>query len=399
MELNTTKVTPSETLEQYLWRLGNNREAFGLTWTEVADLINKEFRSDDEALSESAYRKKYAAAKLFYDEVFNREEFKSDDTQEKLRELERAKVALRDERISYNAQNRNAARVEQKLDYLEEQLSSISRIQFNSARENVVVSPETDNDLLIILSDTHFGQTFSSAWGEYNVEIGRNRLDQYLGEIRKIQLRHNSYRAYVSIQGDLISNSIHKSLAITNRENVIEQLKVSIEYISSFIAQLSEWFAEVYVTNVSGNHSRLDRKEDAIHSERLDDLIGWTISKLLADIPNVTIADDNIDIGLATMNIRGKEYLNCHGDYDAFSKSGVANLCMMVGHVPYAITFGHLHTCTVDDIQGVKAIRGGSLAGCGDQYTIEKRLKGKPSQMVCVCTDNGVECFYPIELN
>ena len=383
---------------EYLWELGQAKDAglLDMTWNEIAELINKEFRSDDEALTESAYRKKYAAAKQFYDEVFNHEEFKSDDTQEKLREIERAKVALRDERISYNAQNRIEARVEQKLNYLEDKLSSIGRIEFTS---NDAPQINSDNDLLVILSDTHFGQTFSSAWGEYNSDIAKHRLDEYLSEIRKIQLRHGSANVFVSIQGDLLSGSIHKSIAITNRENVVEQVKLTVEYISSFLLKLSEWFNEVYVTNVSGNHTRLDRKEDALHDERLDDLCGWMLKNLLAHIPNITIADDNIDIGLATMNIRGKEYLNCHGDYDAFSKSGISNLCMMIGHIPYAITFGHLHSCTVDDIQGVKAIRGGSLAGCGDQYTIEKRLRGKPSQMVCVCNENGVECFYSIELN
>lgn len=44
-------------------------------------------------------------------------------------------------------------------------------------------------------------------------------------------------------------------------------------------------------------------------------------------------------------------------------------------------------------------IRGGSLAGSGDDYTIEKRLTGKASQMVCVCDSTGVICYYPIELN
>ena len=44
-------------------------------------------------------------------------------------------------------------------------------------------------------------------------------------------------------------------------------------------------------------------------------------------------------------------------------------------------------------------IRGGSLAGSGDDYTIEKRLSGKPSQMVCVCNKRGVACYYPIELD
>ena len=396
MDIN---VLPNESLESYLWRLGNNKDTLGLMWTDIANLINRNFQDEDNYLSESAYRKRYNAAKQFYDEVFSKDEFKESDIQEQIRELEKMKIQLRDERLAYNAQNRSEARFDQKLDYLEEQLLSVGRVQFSCAKEQVkITNNESDNDLLIILSDAHWGQTFSSAWGEYNTEIGKDRLDQYLEEIRKIQLRHGSYRAFVSIQGDLISGNIHKSLAVTNREDVISQIKIAVELITSFISQLSEWFAEVYVTNVSGNHSRLDRKEDAIHSERFDDLIGWTVSKLLADVPNITIAHNDIDVGLATMNIRGKEYINCHGDYDAFSKSGISNLCMMIGHIPYAVTFGHLHTCTVDDIQGVKAIRGGSLAGCGDQYTIEKRLKGKPSQMVCVCSNKGVECFYPIEL-
>ena len=44
-------------------------------------------------------------------------------------------------------------------------------------------------------------------------------------------------------------------------------------------------------------------------------------------------------------------------------------------------------------------IRGGSLAGSGDSYTVEKRLSGKPSQMVCVCSEKGVDAYYTVELN
>ena len=98
------------------------------------------------------------------------------------------------------------------------------------------------------------------------------------------------------------------------------------------------------------------------------------------------------------MNIRGKTYIGCHGDYDAFSKNGVANLILMLGFVPYAVTFGHMHTCAVDEANGIKMIRGGSLAGSGDSYTIEKRLSGKPSQMVCVCSEKGVDAYYTVEL-
>ena len=101
----------------------------------------------------------------------------------------------------------------------------------------------------------------------------------------------------------------------------------------------------------------------------------------------------------ATLGENGKTYIGVHGDYDAFSKSGVSSLCMSLGFLPYAITFGHMHTCSVDETNSVKMIRGGSLAGCGDSYTIEKRLTGKPSQMVCICTNKGVRAYCPIELH
>ena len=89
--------------------------------------------------------------------------------------------------------------------------------------------------------------------------------------------------------------------------------------------------------------------------------------------------------------------MGVHGDYDSFSKSGVANLSMMLGFFPDVITFGHLHTCGMSDEGGIKIVRGGSLAGSGDDYTIEKRLKGKPSQMVCVCCDKGIKSYHIIE--
>ena len=303
---------------------------------------------------------------------------------------------MRDERICYNAQNRQAARIDANFQYLSDRLQEISKVEFKS--EHTPIEINSDNDLLIIVSDCHLGLTFDSSWGSYNLDIAKDRLDQLLGEVKKIQARHNSANAFISIQGDIISGSIHKTLAITNRENAIDQVKAAVELLSSFILEISKTFSHVYVTNVSGNHTRMDKKDEALHDERLDDLIGWTIKRILANVPNVEVLDKNIDIGIARMNIRGKDYINVHGDYDAFTKNGIANLCMMLGYIPYAVTFGHLHTCTVDESQGVKMIRGGSLCGSGDAYTIEKRLKGKPAQMVCVCNTNGVECFYPIEL-
>lgn len=319
------------------------------------------------------------------------------DLADQRRELERAKIKFRDERNAWQKQNYIDARVEAKLDLLEEQLSSIGKVKFEM-HDGLDIN--SDNDLLVILSDLHIGQTFASPFGKYNTTIAKQRLQEYLNEIIKIGKRHNSENCYVSIQGDLISGSIHKSIAITNRENVIEQIKIASELIASFCYELSQHFNKVYITNVSGNHSRIDKKEDALHDERLDDLIKWAVDILLYHVDNIDTHEClNLDNGIALMKIREKDYVNVHGDYDSFSKSGVSQLLMMLGFIPYAITFGHMHTCAIDECNGIKMIRGGSLAGSGDSYTVEKRLSGKPSQMVCVCNEKGVEAYYAVELN
>jgi len=372
-----------------------------MDWSEIAEKYGIDFNPDTLRKGSQPPLIGGAFIKEYYQQKFEKEKHKNDDCYSgeimaMKRELERAKIQFRDERTAWQKQNYLAARAENKLDLLEDRLSEIGKINFSSHEEVNVVG---DTDLLVILSDLHIGQCFSSIWGEYNSTIAEKRLNQLLHEVVKIGRRHNSEKVYVSIQGDLISGSIHKALAITNRENVIEQIKLASELITSFCYELSKYFNKVLISNVSGNHSRIDKKEDALHDERLDDLISWIVESSLKHIDNVTVLHRNLDNGISDMNIRGKSYVAVHGDYDTFTKSGVANLVLMLGFAPYAVTFGHMHTCAVDECNGIKMIRGGSLAGSGDSYTIEKRLSGKPSQMVCVCSDNGVEAYYTVELN
>lgn len=382
---------------QYIWRLALAKDSGSLdmTWEELADVFNENLENN---YGSSAYRKKFQQAQHFYDDVFS----KMDDTEysqelmKQKRELERLKIQFRDERTAWNKQNYTDARVEQKLDYLEEELRDMGKIDFP---EHEIVETKGDNDMLVILSDFHIGQCFDSAWGKYNSDIAFKRVEQLAEKVRKVQYKHKSENLYVAISGDLISGSIHKSIAITNREDVITQIKIASKIIINFCYNMSKYFKKVYVTNVAGNHSRIDKKDDALHSERLDDLVGWVVNSSLQHIDNIIFIANRLDIGIAEMSIRGKQYVSVHGDYDKFSKGGVENLVMMIGYIPYAVLFGHMHVCSLDECNGVKMIRGGSLAGAGDQYTIEKRLSGKPAQMICVCDEKGVDCYYPVELD
>ena len=385
----------NETPDELIYRICSDKEKIG-SWNDVAKIINELLDYD---YGESTYRKKFQSFQKMFSA--NQSKFSSDkaildDISEQRRELERAKIQFRDERNAWQKQNYTAARVDQKLDYLEDVLKEQGKVNFSI---NSPININSDSDMLVMLSDLHIGQCFDSMFGKYNSDIAKERLEKYLNEIIKIQKRHGCENCFVSIQGDLLSGNIHKTIAVTNRENVIDQVKLASELISSFCYELTKVFKIVYMQDCSGNHSRLDRKDDALHSERLDDLIAWNVSVILSHVPNFKVLKDKLDIGIAKFNIRNKVYLATHGDYDNFSKQGVADLSFMIGYIPYAILCGHRHFPAMSDFNGVKMIQCGSLVGSGGDYTIEKRLTGKASQTVCICTDNGIECYYPIELN
>ena len=398
----------NENEEQYIWRVAQAKDSgvIDLDWDELARYINEECREDEsEYRTSSAYRKPYQQAKRYYEAgVFSKftEDEYTDKLHEQKRELEKAKVAYRDERNDWNKQNRTAARIEEKLDNLERELQTIGQNVFKT--KNKIHVEDGDNSLIVMLSDLHTGQTFDNPFGRYNTDILNNRMEQLLNKVIEIGERHDSVMVNVVLLGDQISGNIHNTIQVSNRENVIEQVKIASEIITSFCVELSEHFNFVNVYECAGNHSRLvSNKEMAVHDERLDNLITWIVKKLTDHIDTIRVHNEDddeekIDSGISCFELYGKEYVAVHGDYDVLNKTGVGNLSMMLGKIPYAILNGHNHYPSNTDVNGVKVVQGGSMAGSGDSYTIEKRLSGKPNQTVLVCDDSGIECIYNVEL-
>lgn len=395
----------NENEEQYVWRVAQLKDSgvLDMSWDELAYNINKECReSEDEYRTSSAYRKPYSYAKQYYEagvfSKFNEDEYKAKLNDQK-RELEKAKVAFRDERNGWNKQNRIEARIEEKLDNLERQLQEIGKMEYEVGTIN---TNDGDNSLIVMLSDLHTGQTFNSLFGQYNTDILKSRLQQLLNKTIDVGKRHNSVMVNVVLLGDQISGNIHNTIQVSNRENVIEQVQIASELITWFCVELAKYFSFVHIYECAGNHSRLvSQKELAMHDERLDNLITWIVSKLTDHIDNIKVHNDEfnrIDSGISVFELYGKEYVAVHGDYDVLNKTGVGNLSMMLGKIPYAILNGHNHFPSNTDVNGVKVVQGGSIAGAGDSYTIEKRLSGKPNQTILVCDENGIDAIYNVEL-
>lgn len=323
----------------------------------------------------------------------------------RLIEIQKERYKFFDQRNALHKLVRERSRQEELNEILFEAIQSGNLPKLDYQRTEI--SP-SDNDLLVSLNDIHYGAQVNNYWNTYNSDICREMMCRYLDRIISIGETHSSENCIVWANGDEISGNIHQSIAVTNKENVIEQIKGVSELIAEFLAELSKHFRQVIFVSVAGNHSRIEpNKDKALASERLDDLVEWYLSARLQNFENVIIGTPDIhttaaansvkvDETMYLIDIRGKTYCGVHGDFDG-SAGKVQALQTMVGKPLYAVLSGHLHHNKTDEVQGVKTIMAGSFLGM-DDYCVQKRIIGKAEQMVCVCDEHGVRCSYDIPL-
>ena len=253
-------------------------------------------------------------------------------------------------------------------------------------------------DLLVSLNDIHYGAVVDNYWHKYNSDICAEMMARYLAKVIKIADEMNAENCIIWCNGDEISGNIHYSIAVSNKENVIDQIVGVSELIAKFIAELSRHFNSVKYVSVSGNHSRINPNKDlALNDERLDDLVEWYLKARLQNFDNVEIgAGVRVDPTMYMIDVRGKTYVGVHGDFDA-TDAKVQALQIMAQKPVYAVLSGHLHHNKIDSVQGIKTIMAGSFLGM-DSYCVTKRIYGAPEQLVCVVNEDGVECVFDVAL-
>lgn len=393
----------NENEEQFTFRLGQAKDSgvLDLSWDEIANIINKEFRTDEsEYRCEAAYRKPYQQAKRYYEanvfKTYNDEDSYFKELQVQKQELEKEKVKTRDERNELRRVIREEARKES---YKEQVLRSISEYQCNplSYDENKQFTGilKTDNDLIISCTDIHAGIEIDNYFNKFNEDVLRDRFNQYLDKILEVQLRHGSENAFV-ILSELVSGIIHNELRIENNQNLIEQFLSVTSYIAQFLSELSYHFNTVNVYICPGNHSRISpKKEDSLKGENIDHLAIPFLEAKLQNFKNIAFNTNKIEESIAMFNVRNNVVMASHGDKDAPSNV-VQKFTLLFGIRPSLVYLGHRHTNGLTTIYNTKVIESGTLSGT-DNYALDLRLHSKPSQTISVITDNGLDCLYDVD--
>lgn len=393
----------NENEEQFIFRLGSAKDSGNLdmSWDEIADIINKEFRTDEsEYRSEAAYRKPYQQAKRYFEaNVFKT--YKDEDSYfQELRlqkqELEKEKVKTRDERNELRRVIREEARKES---YKEQVLRSISEyhcnpLSYDESKQFTGIL-KTDNDLIISCTDIHAGIEIDNYFNKFDENVLKERFNQYLDKIFEVQLRHGSENAYV-ILSELVSGIIHNELRIENNQNLIEQFLTVTNYISEFLSELSYHFNIVNVYICPGNHSRISpKKEDSLKGENIDHLALPFLEAKLQNFKNIYFNKNTIEESIAMFNVRNNVVMSSHGDKDS-PNNVVQKFTLLFGIRPALVYLGHRHTNGLTTVYNTKVIESGTLSGT-DNYALDLRLHSKPSQTISVITEDGLDCLYDVK--
>ena len=395
------KRLPSETEEAYLWRIGQMVDTAILpSWSEINDAVNSELGIDeDKWRDESAFRKKYQAAKKFYDNVFSKYQGSTsgENLDEKIDTIKKLTVSLRDERNELNRKYREASRRDAYIDQLVRAVkeADLGVLDYDENKK-FKGTLESDNDMIISFSDVHAGINIDNFWNKFDSYELKNRLNQYLDKIFEVYVRHGSENIYV-ILSELVSGIIHPTLRIENNQNLIEQFLTVVNYCAEFLAELSYRVNTVHVYIAPGNHSRISpKKEESLSGENMDILAIPFLAAKLQNFDNIKFHENTIEQSIAMFSVRGQKIFSAHGDKDT-PDTVVQKFTMLFGMKPDIVYLFHRHFNSMTTVYDTRVVQSGCMSG-PDSYCMDHRIRNKPEQTISIVSEDGLDCLYNVTL-
>ena len=371
---------------EYRKRIYLYRDFYGLTWEEIADIINSELNTN---YSSDKYRKEsYKILSSDYSQVL-----KVDD---KLLEYKKEKIKLNDQRTQITALTRLAAREEAFKDIAKEVANSISKEKILDIPSPITINNEEKKAILCI-GDWHYGLEVNLFYNTYNTEIAIERITNLVNSVILKIKEHNIDDLYVINLGDMISGRIHLPLRINNRIDTVQQTIEISEILSEFLTILSQYTHVNYIS-VLDNHSRVEpNKKESLNTESFARIIDWFLQERLANNKNIDFIENTFSEDFAAFYVFNHCVVAIHGDKDP--QKGIVDRLnsYMQGHIDLLIS-AHRHHFTADENNFTEFYCNGSLIG-QDQYSADLRLNSKPSQLLFICTpENFSEIIYKIKL-
>lgn len=405
--MNELKRLDGETENQTLWRIGNEKSAgiYGnITWPEIAEFMNKEFRdSEENYFDSSAYRKRYKNFADAYEELFSEENFADErltDIKTQMHELYKIKKQVQDQRREL----RNLLTPEARFDNLTEVLvEAVNRLCDERPLEfNNYICDHGDSEAILVFSDWHYGMVTENIWNKYNTDICRHRVTQLVAKTIQYLQRHKVKTLHVMLLGDAAHGALHTSCRVSSEEDTCDQLMHVSEIIARAVNELSQYVSDVNVYATYGNHLRtVQNKDDSIHSDNMEKIIGWWLEQRLQNNDRIHIVKSDY-YEFLFLNVCGYNIVGAHGDLEKFKQFGLTVNTLFTKKygqtIDYTISADKHHIEEFETI-GIESILVRSLCGT-DEYSNKNRLYSAPGQTLMIFSPfEGRECTYNIKLD
>lgn len=378
-------------INEFLLELGNRKVADGLTWQNIADMVNEKFQLN---YSEKTYRVKYAA--LVKAAVLEEDSDIIDmDIEERILELQKQKVKVADERNQTRAYVRQLAR-EDTIKDIAYEAATIMASNKPLLTSQYIKQPNVSCSGILELSDWHYGMEFSNAWNTYNPEIAVKRIQTLKDEVLNFCHMYNCSDLYVLNLADLIAGRIHLGIRFESRIDVITQTLQVSELLAEFLSDLSlKLNIPIHYYGCTDNHSRLEpNKNDSLNLESLSRVIDWYL-KSRFEGTGIICHDNEFGEDIITFEVQGHKVAGVHGDKDR-QVSVIDKLSTFTRQSYDLICTAHMHHFSADENNLCSVVCNGSLMGT-DSYAKNLRLNSAPSQnFIAVTPDNVVYGIHKI---
>lgn len=398
--MNMMKKFENENDDQYVYRICSLKEQNGMTWQQVADLLNKELNRD---FCEAAYRKPYQmfqkGMQVNEKQIFTNDEYLNNIREER-RELEKERKKIQTERLEYNKWLREEARDEMIRDAIIEEVRK--GYQFEAPKR--VFTEDGNKCACLCIADAHYGTEFrilglhGEVLNEYSPEIFEQRMENMFNQVVDIIEKEHIDVLHVYSLGDDVDGVIRVSQLLKLRYGVIESSIRYANYISTWLNALSN-YVHIKFQTTYGNHSEL-RMLGQPKGTFKDDNTGLFIKEIIK-----TKLENNCNFelienptGLIFENVCGFNVLGVHGEcknlanaIKDFSNTYNTKIDVLIGGHMH-----HLHEETVGINRDVVSVP--SIVGI-DDFSMKLNKTSNPGATLFLLKENsGVVQEYRIKL-
>lgn len=383
-----SKINDEEKIWEYVKRLAEIKDVEKLTWQMIADYANKNYGVN---YNESTYRRHIKVQNPIYTE----DEKVDSALYEKMLELEKLKVQVRDQRMQTNASIRAMSREDTIKNIAHEYAELMNKEKLLNTTIDYNGVYDISKSAILTISDWHYGINIDNPYNKFSPEIARRRITDLLVKTVAYCQKEEVNEIYVVNLSDLIAGRIHLQLRVNSQEDVISQVMDVAEILAEFLNDLSKKFV-VHYADCDDNHSRIEpNKKESIQLETLTRIITWYLKER---VKNVDFIDNIYGDDIVAFNVGDYFITGVHGDKDKETRA-IHNLTMMTRKVPDLVLTAHKHHFSAEEENEAMRISNGSLMGT-DEYASDLRLTSKASQNLIIVSDKSVcECIYRIVLN